>query len=637
MATRTLVEHAPKTAAPPSEPGLAAVQVKRALVSSAALLTFAVAAIHLAVAPAHGAEYPPHGVFFVLLGVSQAALAVAMCVAPGRRLFTGAALGTLAVIGLWFSSRTSGLPVGPSPWVPEPIGFTDVLATLLEAITALMFIRLAWVLRRRKPRGIVRTSVATIPAGLTAALAGWLGVGAALSAMPEAVSAAPEAAGSSAVSVTSLVAARGSEPLEAFTLTASPARIAGQEVWTYNGSLPGPELRVTQGDRVRVTLVNRLTVATSIHWHGLRLPNAADGVSGVTQDAIAPGSSYSYEFVATDPGTYWYHSHQDPVSQIPRGLLGALVVVPRGGVVEARDYTLMVQGLPDSGTPVVNGQANLRLAAAPGESVRLRLINAVQPGFDGTPEMPALVGAPYAVAALDGHDLNQPQLLGPQRVPLGMGQRADLVFTMPARGSVRLAGLTGTPSLFGSPTTTSVTIGDGPPPPAVSLRSLPVFDVTKYGRPAADAVADAGSYDSPRRIVLSGAPQFRNGGFDMTFTLNGVASPHIPPINVREGQVARLRIVNEGDEPHPIHIHGHVFSVLARNGVALSGTPVHLDTVLVWPKETWDVAFKADNPGVWMLHCHILTHAAGGMSMTVNYDGVWSPFTMGGRSRNVPE
>jgi len=88
---------------------------------------------------------------------------------------------------------------------------------------------------------------------------------------------------------------------------------------------------------------------------------------------------------------------------------------------------------------------------------------------------------------------------------------------------------------------------------------------------------------------------------------------------------------------HPIHIHGHVFSVLAKNGQRLSGSPVHLDAILVGPHETWDVAFKADNPGIWMLHCHVLIHAAGGMSMTINYEGISSPFTMGTRSGNVPE
>jgi len=80
-----------------------------------------------------------------------------------------------------------------------------------------------------------------------------------------------------------------------------------------------------------------------------------------------------------------------------------------------------------------------------------------------------------------------------------------------------------------------------------------------------------------------------------------------------------------------------VFTVLAKNGHPLTGSPVHTETVLVGPHETWDVAFRADNPGIWMLHCHILEHAAAGMSMTINYDGIYTPHTMGTRSGNIPE
>ncbi|TMD10819.1 MAG: hypothetical protein E6J00_14945 [Chloroflexi bacterium] len=112
----------------------------------------------------------------------------------------------------------------------------------------------------------------------------------------------------------------------------------------------------------------------------------------------------------------------------------------------------------------------------------------------------------------------------------------------------------------------------------------------------------------------------------------------MPPIRVREGQLVHLRIVNTTTGKfHPIHIHGHVFTVLAKNGHPLTGSPVHVDAILAGPKETWDVAFKADNPGIWMLHCHVLGHAVAGMMMTINYEGISTPYSMGTDSGNVPE
>ena len=111
----------------------------------------------------------------------------------------------------------------------------------------------------------------------------------------------------------------------------------------------------------------------------------------------------------------------------------------------------------------------------------------------------------------------------------------------------------------------------------------------------------------------------------------------IQPINVRLGDLVRLHIVNRSRATHPIHIHGHIFSVLTKNGRKITGSPVHLDAILVGPGDSWDVGFVADNPGIWMLHCHVLIHAAGGMSMTINYDGIYTPFTMGTASGNIPE
>ncbi|WP_161978022.1 multicopper oxidase domain-containing protein [Dictyobacter kobayashii] len=135
------------------------------------------------------------------------------------------------------------------------------------------------------------------------------------------------------LSVTDLQAPRTAGPEKHFTLTAEPARLSlnhGTSVaaWTFNGSAPGPTLRVRQGDMVVVTLVNHLTFGVTIHWHGVSVPNADDGVAGVTQDAVKPGQSYTYRFPAKNAGTYWYHSHQFSYAETTGGLYGMLIVDP---------------------------------------------------------------------------------------------------------------------------------------------------------------------------------------------------------------------------------------------------------------------------------------------------------------------
>ncbi len=126
---------------------------------------------------------------------------------------------------------------------------------------------------------------------------------------------------------------RAGAPAKEFRLVAAPARlpIAGAsypetDVWSYSGQSPGPEIRVRQGDRVRIVVENRLPEDTTVHWHGLRVPNAMDGAPDVTQPSIQPGESFSYEFPVPDAGTYWYHPHAHSAEQVGRGLAGAFIV-----------------------------------------------------------------------------------------------------------------------------------------------------------------------------------------------------------------------------------------------------------------------------------------------------------------------
>ena len=114
-------------------------------------------------------------------------------------------------------------------------------------------------------------------------------------------------------------------------------------LWTYNGTAPGPEIRIKQGERVKVRFINELDEPSSIHWHGVRIDNAMDGVSGLTQEAVKPGESYEYDFVAPDAGTYWYHAHNKSWNQVGRGLYGPLIIEEAYPTFDsAHDITLVI-------------------------------------------------------------------------------------------------------------------------------------------------------------------------------------------------------------------------------------------------------------------------------------------------------
>lgn len=182
-----------------------------------------------------------------------------------------------------------------------------------------------------------------------------------------------------------------------------------KEAWAYNGVVPGPEIRVDEGDRVRVILRNRLPESTSIHWHGQRLigQNDQDGVTYLTQDPIKPGQTYTYEFTADTPGTHMYHAHHNSTKQIALGLLGPLIVEPRDKSKQPkfdREYTLVLNDGPLGFT--INGKsfpATQPIVAKKGERILLCWMH------EGALTHPMHVhGLKYEVVAKDGYPLPQP-------------------------------------------------------------------------------------------------------------------------------------------------------------------------------------------------------------------------------------
>jgi len=425
-------------------------------------------------------------------------------------------------------------------------------------------------------------------------------------------------------------------PVRRFELTARQQTVtlpSGRTVdgWTF-GSLPGPEIRVEQGDLVEVTVYNAdIPDGVTVHWHGYRVPNGEDGVAGVTQDAIRPGGSFVYRFVAKDVGTYWYHAHQVSSEAVSRGLFGALVVVskdnaPAGQLSTAMDLVATVHTI--NGTTMVGGTDLVDTQRVlPGSPLRLRLINT-----DSVPQRISVTGAGFTVAAVDGANLNAPTPLVGQVVRIPAGGRFDLSLTMPT-GQVTLG-------VEGAPETGMLLVPDEPPPADRAIAPFvdrPDLDLLSYGTTSVVPGMTSTAVNEEATLVLDRQFRFLNGVPTLSQTVNGDVHPHVPPIAVREGDLLRLTVVNRGSDTHPMHPHGHRVLVESRDGVPITGSPLWLDTFDVRPGEVWQVLLRADNPGIWMAHCHNLEHATQGMVVHLAYAGVTTPFTLGGVADNRPE
>jgi len=246
--------------------------------------------------------------------------------------------------------------------------------------------------------------------------------------------------------------------------------------WTYNGTVPGPMIRVTEGDKVRIILKNELPEPTTIHWHGIAVPNAMDGIPGVTQEPILPGESFTYEFTASPAGTYMYHSHFEGDVQVAAGLYAPFIIDPK-----------------EQTAPLPDVDVDLMFS-----------------------EMLIKDGQTFAAMPMSGMEPNY-------------------------------------------------------------------------------------------------------------FTINGKAFPNTETIEVKKGQLVRLRLTSIGQFVHPIHLHGVPFKIVATDGHPVpEAAQLTKDTVLVAPGERYDIEFIASEPGQWMLHCHILHHTTndnvepGGLTLMIN-------------------
>ncbi|MPZ25540.1 MAG: multicopper oxidase domain-containing protein [Micromonosporaceae bacterium] len=427
-------------------------------------------------------------------------------------------------------------------------------------------------------------------------------------------------------SVADLTGSRDDAADVAVTLTARQEEFAlgsGEQVtgYTLNHTSPGPTIQVTEGELLEVTLVNEsVPDGATLHWHGVDVPNAEDGVAGVTQDAVPVGGQYVYRFRAEDPGSYWYHSHQVSHEQVRRGLFGALVIAPRDAEPEREELAVVHTY---DGRRTISGHTGVRrVEAAAGEQVRVRVVNT-----DNGSLRVSLSGAPYRVAALDARDIHEPTEVTDQAVLLAAGGRADLVLTVPAGGGAARVDIGAGAALVLGP-------AEAPEPPAAEHD--PTVDLLSYGSPAPLGF-DPAAPDRRFELRIGRRPGFLDGRPGLWWTMNGKLFPEVPMYVVREGDVAIMTISNSSGDVHPMHLHGHHVVVLSRNGEPATGSPWRTDSLDVDDGESYEVAFQADNPGVWMDHCHNLPHAVEGMITHLMYEGVTTPYLVGGEPDNQPE
>ena len=435
-----------------------------------------------------------------------------------------------------------------------------------------------------------------------------------------------------------------------FTTQLDPAALERTGVWGYNDTFPGPVLRFKRGERVHVQVNNQLPQDTTVHWHGLRVPNPMDGVPNVTQVPIAPKAVFDYRFEVQDSGTYWYHPHQSSFEQVPRGLYGALIVEEDKPPKVDRDEVWMIsdikldaqrQQVEDFGRILdiandgrlgnqwlVNGRVagtERKIDVRAGERLRLRLINAASARVFRI----ALERHDARIIAFDGQAVS-PQPMPADGLILGPGMRADLIIDCLGEpgGKYAISDMSkpGTmPTLLGALTYSAQPAVRAKPladPVALAPNQIPEPNLSK----AADhyIMFQGGMRGAPVVGMVDGKATrihevMAKHGLAWTMNFNAQhehALMHEPLLYLQKGEHVILHMVNETDFAHPMHLHGHFFRVLSVNGV---DNPLRewRDTVMMGPRQTVVVAFVADNPGEWMYHCHILDHAAGGLMGTL--------------------
>ena len=416
------------------------------------------------------------------------------------------------------------------------------------------------------------------------------------------------------------------------TAQLAPPGYSETAIWGYEAKVPGPIIRVPQGERVTRRFVNDLPQPSTVHWHGLRLDNAMDGAPEVTQKTVSPGDEFLYDFVAPDAGTFWYHPHERAWEQMARGLYGALVVdesepprVDRDEVLLIDDWRLTEEaqlheesfgamgdwshGGRTGNWITVNGESAWTRTVSRHERLRLRLASTANSRIF-TLETRGLQGW---LVALDGQPLEAVQPAG--QLVLGPGERADLIVDVVApvgeQALVVSREREGAFILCTFAVEGSLRETRGPEPSPLPPNPVPALGDLPRARHATLRMA-GGAMGGLREATLNGRtmPIRELAARGKVWALNGLAeSPREPLVTARRGETVLITMVNDTAWPHGMHLHGHHFRQVSPD----ASLGPWRDTLLMDREETVRIGFVADNPGDWLLHCHMLEHSVSGM------------------------
>lgn len=390
---------------------------------------------------------------------------------------------------------------------------------------------------------------------------------------------------------------------------------------TYNGTIPGPLIRANKGDQLIVKLKNSLADPTTIHWHGMRVPNGMDGVPGVTQEVVAPGGSFRYEYPLLDASAFWYHPHFQTLEQVGDGLYGAVLVsdpdeppdLGRETVMAISDISLFEDGTPqhhpdtdettvfgrEGATLLVNGQTAQRMQVTSGERLRFRVLNMARSRYLAL----QLTGHSFLRIGGDG-GLNEFPV-EEAITQLTPGERADLIVEPHGEPGTHV-NLVTLPVERGAGATTAIG-------PEVLIR-LEFKDEPKLKPRKLPALSrDIPLADTKDALEIQMELTVGTEDEHVVMGINGVPFEEASPLHAIVGEPQIWRVVNETGYSHPFHLHGFHFQVLDESGTAESPLR-YKDTIDIPPQETRLLVpiFEA-RPGKWMFHCHILDHAEAGM------------------------